>query len=90
MANLQIKGIDEEFYAKIKEMAASENRSVSQLVIHLIKKYLAREKHLDQLKSPAQVLVELSGSWDDKRKAEDIEMDIKSSRKSSKKLSKGF
>jgi len=29
MANLQIKGIDDNFYIKIKEMAASENRSVS-------------------------------------------------------------
>ena len=90
MANLQIKSIEDDFYAKIKEMAASENRSVSQQVIHLIKKYLAREKHLERSKSPAQVLLELSGSWNDERRAEEIIKDLRKKRKSSRKLSKGI
>ena len=90
MANLQIKGIEGSVYKEIKDMAAAEHRSVSQQIIFLVKKYLARKKHANQLKSPAQVLLELSGPWDDRRSADKIISDIKSSRKNSKKLSKGF
>jgi len=90
MANLQIKGIEDDFYAKIKEMAVSENRSISQQVIFLIKEYFSRKTNLKNVKTPAQVLLELSGSWIDKRDAEEIVQDIKSSRKNSQKLTKGF
>lgn len=90
MANLQIKGIDESLYKQIKAMAASENRSISQQVLFLIKAYMASSKRLSVLKTPAQVLLELSGAWDDPRKPEEIIRQIKSARKNSKKLSKGF
>ena len=40
MANLQIKGIADDLYKKIKELAASENRAVSQQILFLIKEYL--------------------------------------------------
>ena len=63
MANLQIKGIDDGFYAQIKKLAASKNRSVSQQVFFLIKEHLSKKKHLDAIKSPAKILLELSGSW---------------------------
>jgi len=43
-----------------------------------------------KLKSPVQVLLELSGSWDDERTTEEIIMDIKRDRKDSKKLEMGF
>ena len=33
MANLQIKGIDDELYRDIKKLAAAENRSVSQQIL---------------------------------------------------------
>ncbi len=33
MANLQIKGIDDELYNEIKKLAASEKRSISQQVL---------------------------------------------------------
>ena len=33
MANLQIKGIEDGFYAEIKGLAAAENRSVSQQIL---------------------------------------------------------
>ena len=90
MANLQIKGIEGSVYKEIKDMAAAEHRSVSQQILFLVKYYLARKKHANELRSPAQVLLELSGSWDDRRSADKILSDIKSSRKNSKKLSKGF
>jgi hypothetical protein len=90
MANLQIKGVQDELYAEIKRLAAAENRSVSQQVLFLLKEYLARKKYLDTQKSPAQVLLELSGSWEDERKAQQIIDEIKRARKDSKKLKKGL
>ena len=90
MANLQIKGIADSLYAQIKALAAAENRSVSQQVLFLLKSHLARRKQLLKIKTPAQVLLELSGSWDDSRQAEEIIKEIRAARKDSKKLGKGF
>ena len=77
-------------YEEIKKLASAENRSVSQQVLFLVKEYLAKRKHLTAAKSPAQVLLELSGSWEDDKNAEQIVKEIKSARKSSRKLEKGF
>ncbi len=90
MANLQIKNIQDELYEEIKKLASAENRSVSQQVLFLVKEYLAKRKHLTATKSPAQVLLDLSGSWEDDKNAEQIVKEIKSARKSSRKLEKGF
>jgi len=90
MANLQIKGIQDDLYGEIKKLAAAENRSVSQQVLFLLREYLARKKYLNTLKSPAQVLLELSGSWEDDRKTEQILDEIKQARRNSKKLKRGF
>ena len=89
MANLQIKGIEDKFYSQIKEMAASENRSVSQQVLYLIKEYLTKAKQIKQLKTPAQTLLELSGSWIDTKKSDEIIEELKKNRNNSRKLSKG-
>ena len=90
MANLQIKNVEDNLYEEIKKLASAENRSVSQQVLFLVKEYLAKRKHLTAAKSPAQVLLELSGSWEDDKNAEQIVKEIKSARKSSRKLEKGF
>jgi len=90
MANLQIKNMDESLYEEIKRAASAENRSVSQQVLTLIRDYLAKRKQVSKLKSPAQVLLELSGTWGDERSAEVIVRDIKKARRNSKKLSGGF
>lgn len=90
MANLQIKNIQDELYEEIKKLASAENRSVSQQVLFLVREYLAKRKHLTAARSPAQVLLELSGSWEDDKNAEQIVKEIKSARKSSRKLEKGF
>ena len=90
MANLQIKGIQDALYAEIKEMASAENRSVSQQILFLVKEYLAKRTSFKTLKTPAQVLLELSGSWEDDKGAEQIINEIKAARKSSKKLAEGF
>jgi len=90
MANLQIKGMDDDLYAQLKSLAASENRSISQQILFLLKLYLAKRHQLQETKTPAQVLLELSGSWEDDRPAEQIVKDLKSARKSSRKLRRGF
>jgi len=90
MANLQIKGIEDELYRELKKMAAEENRSVSQQVLFLVKEYLARKKHLRTLKTPAQILLDFSGSWEDNRDTAKIVAQIKKARRNSKKLEEGF
>ncbi len=90
MANLQIKGMNDELYASLKDLAASENRSISQQVLFLVKLYLCRKHQFQKIKTPAQVLLELAGSWEDVRSSENIIKDLKNNRKNSQKLSKGF
>ncbi len=90
MANLQIKGIDNEIYEEIKKLAAEENRSVSQQTLFLLKDYLAKKRLVRTLKTPAQVLIELSGSWEEDQDAPAIIAKIKRARKISKKLKEGF
>jgi predicted CopG family antitoxin len=90
MANLQIKGIDDELYGELKEMAAEENRSISQQTLFLLRDYLAKRKKVYMEKRPAQVLLELSGSWKDSRVPELIISEIKKARKNSTKMKKGF
>ncbi|MCB1716029.1 MAG: hypothetical protein KDK04_11785 [Candidatus Competibacteraceae bacterium] len=83
MANLQIKGIDDALYAQIKKLAASENRSISQQVLFLVERYMVNKKQFEKVKTPAQCFLELSGSWEDSRSAEEIISDIKRARKNS-------
>lgn len=90
MANLQIKGIQDEFYEQIKKLAESEKRSVSQQVLFVVQEYMAKEKDMKKTKTPAQILLELSGSWSDDRDVSDIISEIKNTRRNSTKLSDGF
>lgn len=90
MANLQIKGIQDALYEEIKDMASAENRSVSQQILFLVKEYLARRKRFQALKTPAQVLLELSGSWEDEKGIAQIIHEIKVARKNSRRLEEGF
>ena len=90
MANLQIKGMDDRLYDTIKKLAASENRSVSQEILFLVKEHVAKRKRTAAVRTPAQVLLDLSGSWVDDRSADAIIAEIKTARKNSRKLSKGL
>jgi predicted CopG family antitoxin len=90
MANLQIKGVDDAIYEELKKLAAAENRSISQQTLFLIKDYLAKKQRVHTLKTPAQVLLELAGSWEGEETAEEIIANIKKVRKSSTRLKEGF
>ena len=90
MANLQIKGVDDALYSELGRVAAAEHRSISQQVLYLIKGDLARRKSVLNIPTPAETLLELSGSWSGDESAEDILAGIKSARRSSKKFKDGF
>ena len=90
MANVQIKGVDDDLYAQLKAVAASENRSVSQQILFLVKSYLAKKHQWQETKTPGRVLLELSGSWEDSRSPKQIVKELKSARKGSRKLKDGF
>lgn len=90
MANLQIKGIDNELYNELKRIAAEENRSVSQQTLFLVKDYIAKRQKVRGTKSPGQVLIELSGSWKDERSSREIVSEIRKARRNLKKFKRGF
>lgn len=90
MANLQVKGIDERLYAQLKDLAVAENRSVSQEVIHLVKTHLAKRKIMQSTPTPAEILLQLAGSWEDARPAEEIAAELRSARKNSQRLAGGL
>jgi len=73
--------MNDDFYAQIKALAGSENRSVSQQILFMTKEYLLKKQQLQAVKMPAQVLLELAGAWEDGRTAEEMIADLKQSRK---------
>jgi plasmid stability protein len=90
MANLQVKGIDDGLYEQLKRLATTENRSVSQEIIFLVKAHLSSQKVFSSTPSPAEVLLQLSGSWEDPRQADEIVAEIKNARKNSQRLVGGL
>jgi len=90
MANLQIKGIADDLYAQLGKVSAAENRSISQQVLFLIKRDLARHKSIQCIQTPAETLLELSGSWEGGESASEVIAGIRKARKNSTKLEQGF
>jgi plasmid stability protein len=83
MAILQIRGIDDALYSHLKQMAAADNRSVSQEVLHLTKEYMVRREAQDVDATSVKTLLELAGSWDDDRDAAEIARGIRAARRNS-------
>jgi plasmid stability protein len=75
MANLQVRDIDNGLYQSLKNRALKERRSISQEVIYILEKYLARPKSMDV--NPTKEFLQLSGSWEDDRSAEEIVASIR-------------
>lgn len=84
MAILQVRDIDDRLYSSLKELARSENRSLSQEVISILEKFLSNPAMFKG--NPTRDFLSLSGSWDDKRAADEIIADIKRNRKNSKRF----
>jgi plasmid stability protein len=83
MAILQIKGIDDVLYSRLKQMAAEDSRSVSQEVLHLTKEYMARREARNLDATSARALLALAGSWEDQRDAVEVAREIRASRRNS-------
>ena len=83
MAILQIKGIDDEFYARLKRVAAEDSRSVSQEVLHLTKEYMARREARTVETTSATNLLALAGTWEDERVAAEIAREVRVGRRNS-------
>jgi len=90
MPTIRITEIDHNLYEEIKRSAAAENRSVSRQVAFMLKDYVAKRHLLTKITNPGQVLLELSGTWKDKRNSEEIVRDIKKARRNSRTLSGGL
>ena len=90
MSNFQIKGMDDELYEELKRLASKEKRSLSQQAVFLFRDYLARRQSMRVAKTPAQVLLDLAGSWQDKGDAKAMIARIKKARKKSRRLRKGL
>ena len=81
MAILQIKGIDDALYARLRQMAAADHRSISQEVLHLIEEYLTRGDSEPVPETSARALLALAGSWDDERGADEIGAAVRAARR---------
>jgi hypothetical protein len=90
MANLQIKGLNDDFYARIKELAVAENRSVSQQIVYITKDYMAKKQQIQSIRTSAQILLDFAGAWEDDRTADEIIVDLKQSRTNTTRQREGF
>jgi len=70
MAILQVRSIDDSLYGALSRRAAMENRSISQEVISIIKKYLATPQTLEA--NPDESALRLAGSWSDSHSGDQI------------------
>ena len=61
MANLQVKSIDDELYESLGRKAVQENRSISQEVVHLLKRYLSEPQN--NRSTASEAFLSLCGSW---------------------------
>jgi plasmid stability protein len=80
MATLQVKGMDDRLYETLSARAAQDHRSISQEVVMIIEEFLSRPENSPHKNMRA--FLELIGSWEDDRSAEEIVEDIRKNRRS--------
>ena len=77
MAILQVRNMDDELYETLGRRAAMENRSISQEVIAIIQSHLSAPHYFKEVD---EAVLNLAGTWEDKRSAEEIVTDIRDRR----------
>jgi plasmid stability protein len=87
VANLQVKGIDDELYRALAARASSDNRSISQEVVTIIVDFLARPER--PARGATEAFLALCGSWDDPRPAEQIVREVRRRRRVSRRRMAG-
>jgi hypothetical protein len=76
MATLQVRSIDDKLYDMLGKVAKDENRSISQEVVYILKRYFSKPEIYSE--NPTDAFLSLS--LDDERSADEIISDIYSSR----------
>jgi plasmid stability protein len=80
MATVELTNLDEQMYAALLARAAQENRSVGQEAERLLRESLAKPSPTPR--KATEAVLEVAGSWQDSRTAEEIIADIRNSRRS--------
>ena len=78
MAILQVRSMDKDLYLALGRRAALENRSISQEVIEIIKRYLATP--VVRRGAADEEALRLAGSWTDSRSEKAIASAIRKER----------
>jgi len=78
MAILQVRSMDDALYGALGRRAARENRSISQEVVEIVKRYLAEPRPGST--SADEDALRLAGSWDDPRSAAEIAGSLRNAR----------
>lgn len=80
MATVELNNLDDQMYAALVARAAQDNRSVGQEAELLLRESLAKPSPTP--KNATEAVLEIAGSWQDSRTAEEIIADIRDSRRS--------
>lgn len=84
MANLQVKGMDDDLYEALRARANMDHRSISQEVVTIIQEFLS---HSQPETGPAgDSLMSLAGSWEDERTLEKMAADIRAARQTGRRF----
>ncbi len=78
MAVLQVRTMDDDLYEALGRRAAMDNRSISQEVVSMIKRFLAEP--VGASANPDEEALKLAGSWVDDCSAEEQIAAIRSAR----------
>jgi plasmid stability protein len=78
MATLQVRSVDDQLYEALGKRAIRENRSISQEVIFILKAYLSSPP--PKYQEVTDRFLEICGSWEDSREADEIVSEIRRSR----------
>jgi plasmid stability protein len=83
MAILQVKGIDDQLYAALRQRASRDDRSISQEVVRIIREFLAQPP---EALNATDEFLKLAGSWSDARPADEIVAEIRGARRSGRRF----
>ncbi len=86
MATLQVKGLDDDFYAALGARASMDNRSISQEVVSILRQFLARPPA--EVERAGAAFLEMCGSWQDDRSAGKIAGALRRARRGGRRFSR--
>lgn len=85
MATLQVRSIDDQLYKALGRRAAMDNRSISQEVVAILKAHLSSPAAKHTINTAN--FLEMCGSWQDERSADEIIEEIRKDRRTGDRFS---